>query len=280
MATRLSDPLTLPSGAVLSNRLAKAAMSEGFADADNNATSRFETLYRRWSHSGAGMLLTGNVQVDRDHLERPGNVVLDEASDRAALRAFPAGTIPPGTPEQRELVHAVFDRQKVHLLQRIAAEPLFAYGCRRWQPGRKDQNLELAQVLHERLAKLMGSLYDFDPAPLATGTAMPRRMHACYDETSGQLFLSDRHLNGTVGDFMEALAHQQAHCLQHGLIRRLAELPVGEPRQVIARAWAADFERWGTTCLPLSIGYFAHDLGGAVGKLVRGIDLEERSAGV
>ena len=93
MSIKLSDPITLPNGVVLANRLVKAAMSEGFADADNNATERFVTLYRRWSRSGAGLLLTGNVQVDRLHLERPGNVVADAASDRAALRAFAkAGT--------------------------------------------------------------------------------------------------------------------------------------------------------------------------------------------
>jgi 2,4-dienoyl-CoA reductase-like NADH-dependent reductase (Old Yellow Enzyme family) len=94
MTRSLSDPLTLPYGGTLSNRLAKAAMSEGIADADNNATPRHETLYRRWSESGAGMLLTGNVQVDRHHLERPGNIVLDEITDRAALRALAnAGTV-------------------------------------------------------------------------------------------------------------------------------------------------------------------------------------------
>jgi 2,4-dienoyl-CoA reductase-like NADH-dependent reductase (Old Yellow Enzyme family) len=93
MTAQLSDPITLPNGAVLANRLVKAAMSEGFADAAGDPTPRFETLYRRWSHSGAGLLLTGNVQVDRWHLERPGNVVADAASDRAALRAFAkAGT--------------------------------------------------------------------------------------------------------------------------------------------------------------------------------------------
>jgi len=93
MTPTLSDPITLPNGAVLANRLVKAAMSEGFANADGDPTPRFNTLYRRWSHSGAGLLLTGNVQVDRWHLERPGNVVADAASDRAALRAFAqAGT--------------------------------------------------------------------------------------------------------------------------------------------------------------------------------------------
>ena len=97
----LARPLTLPCGAVLSNRLAKAAMTEGVADAELRATPRHETLYRTWSAGGAGLLLTGNVQVDRDDLERPGNVAIDpsdprtvsaEARDRLARWAR-AGTV-------------------------------------------------------------------------------------------------------------------------------------------------------------------------------------------
>jgi 2,4-dienoyl-CoA reductase-like NADH-dependent reductase (Old Yellow Enzyme family) len=78
--TVLATPLNLPCGATLSNRLAKAAMSEGLADADNHATPRLEALYRRWANSGAGLLFTGNFQVDRWHLERPGNVAVDDDS--------------------------------------------------------------------------------------------------------------------------------------------------------------------------------------------------------
>ena len=81
----LAAPLPLPGGAVLPNRLAKAAMSEGLADADNHATPRLETLYRRWARSGAGLLLSGNIQVDRWHLERPGNIVLENESGLPAL---------------------------------------------------------------------------------------------------------------------------------------------------------------------------------------------------
>lgn len=89
----LSSPLTLPSGVILPNRIVKAAMSEGIADPHNDSTPRLERLYRRWAGSGAGMLLTGNVQVDRLHLERPGNVVLDGKTDLVALRAYAkAGT--------------------------------------------------------------------------------------------------------------------------------------------------------------------------------------------
>nr|AYM52646.1 FMN oxidoreductase [Aetherobacter sp.] len=85
MSSPLSQPLDLPCGAVLPNRLCKAAMSEGLADADNHATPRLVELYRRWARSGAGLLLSGNIQVDRWHLERPGNVVIDDESGLAAL---------------------------------------------------------------------------------------------------------------------------------------------------------------------------------------------------
>ena len=78
--TLLAQSLTLPCGAVLPNRLAKAAMTEALADADMHATARHERLYRLWSEGGAGLLLTGNVMIDRRVQERPGNVVIDPAS--------------------------------------------------------------------------------------------------------------------------------------------------------------------------------------------------------
>jgi 2,4-dienoyl-CoA reductase-like NADH-dependent reductase (Old Yellow Enzyme family) len=93
MTNPLARPLDLPCGARLSNRLAKAAMSEGLADSGNHSTPRLETLYRRWAGSGAGLLLSGNIQVDRWHLERPNNVVIDDDSGRAQLaRLAEAGT--------------------------------------------------------------------------------------------------------------------------------------------------------------------------------------------
>ncbi|MBI1210378.1 MAG: NADH:flavin oxidoreductase [Alphaproteobacteria bacterium] len=82
----LSQTLRLPSGGVLPNRLAKAAMSEGMADAKNHATERLARLYRRWAASGVGLLLSGNIQVDPNHLERPGNVVLSDDGGMDALR--------------------------------------------------------------------------------------------------------------------------------------------------------------------------------------------------
>jgi len=77
----LSTPLKLPCGATLPNRIAKAAMTEGLATPDGRPTPELERLYGLWSDGGSGMLLTGNVIVDKDHLERPGNVIVDRKPD-------------------------------------------------------------------------------------------------------------------------------------------------------------------------------------------------------
>jgi 2,4-dienoyl-CoA reductase-like NADH-dependent reductase (Old Yellow Enzyme family) len=89
--TDLTSPLTLPCGQVLPNRLSKAAMTEGLGDAGNRATGRLVSLYRRWAASRIGLLITGNVHIDRWHLERGGNVAIagpQTAEHLAPLRAF------------------------------------------------------------------------------------------------------------------------------------------------------------------------------------------------
>jgi 2,4-dienoyl-CoA reductase-like NADH-dependent reductase (Old Yellow Enzyme family) len=82
----ISAPLRLPNGQVLPNRIAKAAMTEGLADPNGSPTEALCRLYERWSHGGAGLLITGNTAIDRSHLERAGNVVIDGDLDRAAGR--------------------------------------------------------------------------------------------------------------------------------------------------------------------------------------------------
>ncbi|MBX3496061.1 MAG: NADH:flavin oxidoreductase/NADH oxidase family protein [Parvibaculum sp.] len=88
MSATISSPLTLPCGATLKNRIAKGAMTEGLGDAQNRATEAHVRLYRRWAAGGAGMLLTGNVQVDRRYMERPGNVAIDGPQSNEAIAAL------------------------------------------------------------------------------------------------------------------------------------------------------------------------------------------------
>ena len=116
MSSALQQPLTLPCGAVLPNRIAKAAMTEGLATPDGVPTPELERLYGIWSDGGAGMLLSGNIQVDRDHLERPGNVVVDREPDEAmkqALASWAAVATRGGNHFWAQISHAGRQTQKV-----------------------------------------------------------------------------------------------------------------------------------------------------------------------
>jgi 2,4-dienoyl-CoA reductase-like NADH-dependent reductase (Old Yellow Enzyme family) len=118
----IASELGLPCGATIKNRLCKAAMTEGLADARNRATPRHVTLYRRWAEGGAGLLLTGNVQVDRRYLERAGNIVIDgpqESSQLTALEAMAEAGAAGGTHLWMQISHA--GRQTPTL---IASEPV------------------------------------------------------------------------------------------------------------------------------------------------------------
>lgn len=77
MTQPIASPITLPCGLILPNRLVKAAMTERLADVRNDVTNRHITLYRRWGEGGIGLMITGNVMVDRYNLEAAGNVVID-----------------------------------------------------------------------------------------------------------------------------------------------------------------------------------------------------------
>ncbi len=76
--TILKDKITLPCGAQIKNRICKAAMTERIAFADNYTNQRHLNLYKKWAEGDIGILLTGNVQVDKNHLEGPANVCIEE----------------------------------------------------------------------------------------------------------------------------------------------------------------------------------------------------------
>ncbi len=84
----LSRPLPLKSGRVLRNRLAKAAMSEAFGTYDNHPTAKHVELYRRWASSGIGLVITGNVMIDRRALGEPGNVVIEDERSLPTLKQW------------------------------------------------------------------------------------------------------------------------------------------------------------------------------------------------
>lgn len=108
MTNVLAQPLALPAE-TLPNRLAKAAMTEGLSDFHGRPTERHVRLYSAWAKGGAGLLISGNVIVDRDHLERAGNVVLDREPDAdmlAALRAWTTASRANGAGFWMQISHA------------------------------------------------------------------------------------------------------------------------------------------------------------------------------
>lgn len=75
---RIFNPLTLPNGTSIPNRLAKAAMEENMADLNQAPSEALMRLYQAWAEGGAGLIITGNVMVDRRAMTGPGGVVLED----------------------------------------------------------------------------------------------------------------------------------------------------------------------------------------------------------
>ncbi|RKU48211.1 hypothetical protein DL546_002095 [Coniochaeta pulveracea] len=76
----IAQPLTLPCGLTLPNRMVKAAMAENLADANMLPTPPLYQAYAGWAEGGWGMVLTGNVQVDARYLGAPRDLSLNKAS--------------------------------------------------------------------------------------------------------------------------------------------------------------------------------------------------------
>lgn len=80
--------LNLPNGQTLVNRIAKAAMEENLADARQAPSKALFQLYQAWAQGEAGLLLTGNVMIDRRAMTGPGGVVLEDERDLGQFREW------------------------------------------------------------------------------------------------------------------------------------------------------------------------------------------------
>ena len=74
--TDLFSPLTLSSGAILQNRISKAAMEENMAEYGQIPGKALVNLYRLWAEGKPGLIITGNVMVAPDAMTGPGGVYL------------------------------------------------------------------------------------------------------------------------------------------------------------------------------------------------------------
>ncbi len=101
----LISPFTLTNGTVLPNRLAKSAMSEALALPDGRVSPQLIRLYSRWASSRLGLMVTGNVMIDRRALGEPGNVVVEDERDLGSLSAWAEAGTAHGTPLWMQINH-------------------------------------------------------------------------------------------------------------------------------------------------------------------------------
>lgn len=86
--TELAEPLLLPGGLVLPNRILKAAMGEGLANpTTSDVTPALIRLYERWADGGAGTLITGVISIQRGAADA-SLVCLDSRTDTQALAGW------------------------------------------------------------------------------------------------------------------------------------------------------------------------------------------------
>lgn len=84
------EPLTLPNGAIIPNRLAKAAMEENMADKEQAPSQELFNLYHAWADGGVGLIITGNVMIDSRAMTGPGGVVLEDTEHLELFKKWAA----------------------------------------------------------------------------------------------------------------------------------------------------------------------------------------------
>ena len=102
----LAQPLDLPSGGRLKNRLVKSAMSDSLGDGEGNPTDAQARLYERWAEGGVALSVIGEVQTGPEYPEKPGNLVLAPGVDMQALKALAARGAVHGAQIWPQLGHA------------------------------------------------------------------------------------------------------------------------------------------------------------------------------
>nr|WP_280339651.1 NADH:flavin oxidoreductase/NADH oxidase family protein [Nocardia neocaledoniensis] len=101
----LQDQLELRCGQTLPNRMMRSALSEALCGDDHGPSRRLERAYDRWSAGGFGLVITGNVMVDRRHIGEPGNVVVEDDRHQAGLRRWAATFAHVATPLWVQINH-------------------------------------------------------------------------------------------------------------------------------------------------------------------------------
>ncbi|AZQ60770.1 NADH:flavin oxidoreductase/NADH oxidase family protein [Flammeovirga pectinis] len=84
----LNNEMVLPNGTILSNRIAKSAMSENLSTKEHSPTPVLIEAYKKWAQSGAGLLISGNIMIDSKAIGEPRNVVVENRNNFELLQEW------------------------------------------------------------------------------------------------------------------------------------------------------------------------------------------------
>ncbi|MDQ0206623.1 NADH:flavin oxidoreductase/NADH oxidase family protein [Alkalicoccobacillus murimartini] len=101
----LANELKLSNGTTIKNRFFKSAMSEALASKNHNTSKSLIHLYETWAKGGSGLVMTGNVMIDRNALGEPGNVVVEDERDLEMLKKWAEAGTKDGTHLWMQLNH-------------------------------------------------------------------------------------------------------------------------------------------------------------------------------
>lgn len=232
---KLNDSFMLNNGIVLPSRIMKSATSEQLGDRSRDPKPDIATLYETWSHGGAGLLVTGNIMVDRTALGEPFNIVLDEESDLSKFTDWTrSGTIN-GNQLWAQINHP--GKQSPNILSKNpvapSAIPLEGEVAKAFNTPKALSNKEILQIIQRfattaRLAKKVGF----------TGV----QIHGAHGYLVNQ-FLSSRH-NNRSDNWGGTLENRMRFVLD---IYHAIRNEVGRDFPVAIKLNSADFQKGGFT---------------------------------
>ncbi|WP_434036287.1 NADH:flavin oxidoreductase/NADH oxidase family protein [Formosa sp. 4Alg 33] len=141
----LDQEMILPNGAVLSNRIAKSAMSENLSNKHQEPTAVLIDAYKVWAQGGAGLLITGNIMIDPNAVGEPRNVVVQDRKNMDLLKQWAESVKGTKTQLWAQLNHP--GRQAMEQINGVLKAPSAVALKTR---GRKDATKKIPEALTEK----------------------------------------------------------------------------------------------------------------------------------
>lgn len=198
------------------------------------------------------------------------------------LPGWTPGERPRNRNEYVQLLDWVWGPQTEAFMRAIASEPLFTYAARRWRPAAQGEawwadeparaaNLEILQVLYDRLSALMATYWDFDPAPLAYVPTLNGSVLGIYFPRAGAIGVSSRLIGAPLCEVVNTIAHEQTHALQGSLLHRIDGGLEPYVRSLVAY-WAHEMPRLRSIpYLDRGLEIHAFQVGDAAGDVARAL---------